>query len=202
MHFTERISCTCQLEFDFLSASFRYNDNTIFCIFHYASTSNISYFMNISQQIGHTSIFCWSFQSEFISLSYSFYCKSCLSFTRHYLTGCSFIYFIDLNLYIFLQFIINGSIYSTNRKQSILSYKYRQWRKIIIFFIPYYILKGLYFMFLVPRFFLFYRFPITSAKVRRLFLSAKYLNLPCMKCRTECTKWQNGCLTLLIKHPF
>lgn len=58
MHFTERISCTCQLEFDFLSASFRYNDNTIFCIFHYASTSNIGYFMNISQQIGHTSIFC------------------------------------------------------------------------------------------------------------------------------------------------
>ena len=52
MHFTERISCTCQLEFDFLSASFRYNDNTIFCIFHYASTSNIGYFMNISQQIG------------------------------------------------------------------------------------------------------------------------------------------------------
>ena len=29
---------------------------------------------------------------------------------------------------------------------------------------------GLYFIFLVPRFFLFYRFPITSAKVRRLFL--------------------------------
>ena len=49
-------------------------------------------------------------------------------------------------------------------------------------------IKGLYFMFLVPRFFLFYRFPITSAKVRRLFLSAKYLNLPCMKCHSVCTK--------------
>ena len=60
--------------------------------------------------------------------------------------------------------------------------------EIIIFIIPYYILKGLYFMFLVPRFFLFYRFPITSAKVRRLFLSAKYLNLPCMKCHSVCTK--------------
>ena len=47
-------------------------------------------------------------------------------------------------------------------------------------------------MFLVPRFFLFYRFPITSAKVRRLFLSAKYLNLPCMKCRSQCTKCQRG----------
>ena len=47
-------------------------------------------------------------------------------------------------------------------------------------------------MFLVPRFFLFYRFPITSAKVRRLFLSAKYLNLPCMKCHSVCTKWQRG----------
>ena len=47
-------------------------------------------------------------------------------------------------------------------------------------------------MFLVPRFFLFHRFPITSAKVRRLFLSAKYLNLPCMKCHSVCTKWQRG----------
>ena len=47
-------------------------------------------------------------------------------------------------------------------------------------------------MFLVPRFFLFYRFPITSTKVRRLFLSAKYLNLPCMKCHSVCTKWQRG----------
>ena len=47
-------------------------------------------------------------------------------------------------------------------------------------------------MFLVPRFFLFHRFPITSAKVRRLFLSAKYLNLPCMKCRSQCTKCQRG----------
>ena len=47
-------------------------------------------------------------------------------------------------------------------------------------------------MFLVPRFFLFYRFPITSAKVRRLFLSAKYLNLPCMKCHSICIKWQRG----------
>ena len=45
-------------------------------------------------------------------------------------------------------------------------------------------------MFPVPRFFLFYRFPITSAKVRILFLSAKYLNLPCMKCHSVCTKWQ------------
>ena len=47
-------------------------------------------------------------------------------------------------------------------------------------------------MFLVPRIILFYRFPITSAKVRRLFLSAKYLNLPCMKCHSVCTKWQRG----------
>lgn len=47
-------------------------------------------------------------------------------------------------------------------------------------------------MFLVPRFFLFYRFPITSAKVKRLFLSAKYLNLPCMKCHSVCTKCQRG----------
>ena len=65
-------------------------------------------------------------------------------------------------------------------------------RKIIIFFIPYYILKGLYFIFLVPRFFLFYRFPITIAKIRRLFLSAKYPNLACMKCHSECIKWQRG----------
>ena len=62
----------------------------------------------------------------------------------------------------------------------------------ITFFIPYYILKGLYFIFPVPRIILFYRFPITSAKVRRLFLSAKYLNLPCMKCHSVCTKWQRG----------
>ena len=47
-------------------------------------------------------------------------------------------------------------------------------------------------MFPVPRIILFYRFPITSAKVRRLFLSAKYLNLPCMKCHSVCTKWQRG----------
>ena len=47
-------------------------------------------------------------------------------------------------------------------------------------------------MFLVPRFFLFYRFPIPSTKVRRLFLSAKNLNLPCMKCHSVCTKWQRG----------
>ena len=64
--------------------------------------------------------------------------------------------------------------------------------EIIIFFIPYYILKGLYFIFLVSRIILFHRFPITSAKVRRLFLSAKYLNLPCMKCHSVCTKWQRG----------
>ena len=31
-----------------------------------------------------------------------------------------------------------------------------------------------------------------STKVRRLFLSAKYLNLPCMKCHSVCTKWQRG----------
>ena len=49
-------------------------------------------------------------------------------------------------------------------------------------------IKGLYFIVLVPRIILFYRFPITSAKVRRLFLSAKYLNLPCMKCHSVCTK--------------
>lgn len=60
--------------------------------------------------------------------------------------------------------------------------------EIIIFFIPYYILKELYFIVLIPRFFLFHRFPITSAKVRRLFLSAKYLNLPCMKCHSICIK--------------
>ena len=47
-------------------------------------------------------------------------------------------------------------------------------------------------MFPVPRFFLFHRFPITSAKVKRLFLSAKYQNLPCMKCHSVCTKWQRG----------
>ena len=70
-----------------------------------------------------------------------------------------------------------------------LIYRYDKERdEIIIFFIPYYILKGLYFMFLVPRSFLFHRFPITSAKVRRLLLSAKYPNFPCMKCHSECTK--------------
>ena len=47
-------------------------------------------------------------------------------------------------------------------------------------------------MFLVPRIILFYRFPITSAKVRRLFLSVKYLNFPCMKCHSICIKWQRG----------
>ena len=47
-------------------------------------------------------------------------------------------------------------------------------------------------MFLVPRFFLFHRFPITSAKVKRLFQSAKYPNLSCMKCHSVCTKWQRG----------
>ena len=51
-------------------------------------------------------------------------------------------------------------------------------------------IKGLYFIFLVPRFFLFNRFPITSAKVRRLFLSAKYPNFPCMKCLSVCTTWR------------
>ena len=60
--------------------------------------------------------------------------------------------------------------------------------EIIIFFISYYILKELYFIFLVLRIILFYRLPITSAKVRRLFLSAKYPNLPCMKCHSVCTK--------------
>ena len=70
-----------------------------------------------------------------------------------------------------------------------LIYRYDKERdEIIIFFIPYYILKGLYFIFHVLRFFLFHRFPITSAKVRRLFLSAKYPNLSCMKCHSECTK--------------
>ena len=54
-------------------------------------------------------------------------------------------------------------------------------------------IKGLYFILLVPRIILFYRFPITSVKIRRLFLSAKYLNLPCMKCHSVCTKWQRGC---------
>ena len=63
--------------------------------------------------------------------------------------------------------------------------------EIIIFFIPYYILKG--YTSFSSFYDFFHHFPITITKVRRLFLSAKYPNLACMKYRSECTKWQRGC---------
>ena len=82
--------------------------------------------MNISEQICHSRILFGCFQSQFIFFFYCIHCKCRFPCTCHYFTGACSIQFINLNLYIFLKFIINRSIYCADWKQSVLSYKYRQ----------------------------------------------------------------------------